>query len=119
MTGIYDHMEYTEFTLPSFIAKLSTVLVGQVRYLRVTCEQMLIICVIRITDAPTAEARMLALVEWYLLSFHAGRQVRTPSSSWLCFWMALRQISCLHSGGEIITERYIVTPAQHGGSYIT
>jgi len=32
-------------------------------------------CDIRITDAPTAEARMLALVEWYLLSFHAGRQV--------------------------------------------
>jgi len=32
-------------------------------------------CAARITDALTAEARMLALVEWYLLSFHAGRQV--------------------------------------------
>ena len=33
------------------------------------------VCVARITDAVTAEARMLAFVEWYLLSFHAGRQV--------------------------------------------
>jgi len=34
----------------------------------------------RITDAPTAKERMLAFVEWYLLSFHAGRQVLAATS---------------------------------------
>ena len=31
---------------------------------------------LRVTDQPDAEARMLAVLEWYLTSFHAGRQVR-------------------------------------------
>jgi len=42
------------------------------------------LCVIRITDAPTPEARMLAFVEWYLLSFHAGRQVMTITAIFCC-----------------------------------
>jgi len=45
---------------------------------RLTDCQYVLLCVYlmsRIADALTAEARMLAVVEWYLLSFHAGRQV--------------------------------------------
>ena len=36
----------------------------------------MVIYFFRIPELPDPESRMMAVLEWYLTSFHAGRQVR-------------------------------------------